>query len=390
VADSVIASAYGINSVISGNTLEAPPNNPGQTLISFVGGHQVLLSGTYSQSGNVLTVTITSHGFLDGAYIWLDFLTGSPSTPTSGLYTITSKIDNDNFTVTMPDSATTTGTLSMKYSTSGSTISNNTLRGGSIVAGGYAVDLSNNELINPGQYGYYISAADGITVTGGRIVNPQTGIAVVSSKKISLNNVTITGASVNAIKNQNLGGGDITSISAVKIYDSKRGIEDVSTAGIAGSLIIEGGIISLGSYSGADYAVYSHGTQYTEVSGLTILDHPGATAISTAREARISACKILRHTGTTGVNASGDYPFVARNNTLTFNRSTPGGTGIYTTGKTAGTILLDNLVYTDNANAVTYAIDTDASTNSKILNNIHVTGTIHNDATDTLVGNLSY
>ena len=65
----------------------------------------VTTSVTYSQTGYTITVNKTSHGLNTGMAIWLSITSGLA---TEGYYTVT-RIDNDNFTVTSPDSVSTTG-----------------------------------------------------------------------------------------------------------------------------------------------------------------------------------------------------------------------------------------------------------------------------------------
>jgi hypothetical protein len=63
------------------------------------------LTGTYSQTANTVTVSITAHGLLNGAAVTLDFLTG---TAIDGTYVITF-VDANTFTVASAVSATTSG-----------------------------------------------------------------------------------------------------------------------------------------------------------------------------------------------------------------------------------------------------------------------------------------
>ena len=61
---------------------------------------------TYNQSGTVITVNLNQHGFVAGQKIRVFFTTGSPAAP-DGIYTITTIVNNDRFTLTgaVPDSA---------------------------------------------------------------------------------------------------------------------------------------------------------------------------------------------------------------------------------------------------------------------------------------------
>lgn len=64
-------------------------------------------SGTYSRTGDTVTVTLTAHGFATGDHVVLDFTTG---TATDGGYTIT-VVDANTFTVTDLASGSTSGNV---------------------------------------------------------------------------------------------------------------------------------------------------------------------------------------------------------------------------------------------------------------------------------------
>ena len=65
-----------------------------------------LLSGTYSQNTNLITVSIGSHGLLPGNGIYLTFTTGGA---VSGLYSVITNVSSSVFTVATPDAAVRTG-----------------------------------------------------------------------------------------------------------------------------------------------------------------------------------------------------------------------------------------------------------------------------------------
>ena len=65
-------------------------------------------TGTFTQSGTVITCNITSHGFTVGTSLYLTFGTG---TATSGVYTVATVINGNSFTVTSATSETTSGTI---------------------------------------------------------------------------------------------------------------------------------------------------------------------------------------------------------------------------------------------------------------------------------------
>lgn len=64
-------------------------------------------SGTYSRTGNTVTVTLTGHGMTTGMVALLDYTTG---TATDGTYTVT-VVDANTFTVTDPSSGATSGNV---------------------------------------------------------------------------------------------------------------------------------------------------------------------------------------------------------------------------------------------------------------------------------------
>lgn len=68
-------------------------------------------SGTYSQSGTTITVSITDHGFTNGQRVFLDFTTGSSR---DGMYAIV-YVDANTFTVTAANSVTTSGNVNAYY-----------------------------------------------------------------------------------------------------------------------------------------------------------------------------------------------------------------------------------------------------------------------------------
>ncbi len=73
-------------------------------------------TGTYSQSGTTVTITISSHGFGIGDILTIDYTTGSA---TDGTFAVASEVDRDNFTVTAAASATNSGNVSVTLSGAG-------------------------------------------------------------------------------------------------------------------------------------------------------------------------------------------------------------------------------------------------------------------------------
>lgn len=105
----------------SGNP--APPN--GNYSVTATGTNTFtvnapnLLTGTYAQSNDVISVTISGHGLLPGNAAYLLFTSGGAA---SGLYSIITNASSSVFTVTTPDSAARSGSCVLpKISASGFT-----------------------------------------------------------------------------------------------------------------------------------------------------------------------------------------------------------------------------------------------------------------------------
>ena len=76
-------------------------------------GEGVSKTGTYSQSGTTITVTITKHGIAIGKTVTLDFTRGSA---TDGTFIVASSASVDTFTVTAAASATNSGNVTATVS----------------------------------------------------------------------------------------------------------------------------------------------------------------------------------------------------------------------------------------------------------------------------------
>ena len=73
-------------------------------------------TGTYSQSGTTVTITITSHGVAIGDVLTIDYTSGSA---TDGTFAVASVTSDDAFTVTAASSATNSGNVSITLSGAG-------------------------------------------------------------------------------------------------------------------------------------------------------------------------------------------------------------------------------------------------------------------------------
>ena len=73
-------------------------------------------TGTYSQSGTTVTISITSHGVALGDVLTIDYTSGSA---TDGDFAVASVTSDDAFTVTAAASATNSGNVSITLSGAG-------------------------------------------------------------------------------------------------------------------------------------------------------------------------------------------------------------------------------------------------------------------------------
>ena len=73
-------------------------------------------TGTYSQSGTTVTITLTNHGLAIGDVVTIDYTTGSA---TDGDFAIATAADQNTFTVTAASSATNSGNVSVTLSGAG-------------------------------------------------------------------------------------------------------------------------------------------------------------------------------------------------------------------------------------------------------------------------------
>ena len=76
-------------------------------------GEGISKTGTYSQSGTTVTITVTNHGIAIGETVTLDFTTGSA---TDGTFIVASSASVDTFTVTAAASATNSGNVTVTVS----------------------------------------------------------------------------------------------------------------------------------------------------------------------------------------------------------------------------------------------------------------------------------
>ena len=73
-------------------------------------------TGTYSQSGTTVTVTISNHGLAIGDVVTIDYTSGSA---VDGSFAVVTTADDNTFTVTAAASATNSGNVSVTLSGAG-------------------------------------------------------------------------------------------------------------------------------------------------------------------------------------------------------------------------------------------------------------------------------
>ena len=76
-------------------------------------GEGISKTGTYSQSGTTVTITVTKHGVAIGETVTLDYTSGSA---TDGSFIVASSASVDTFTVTASASATNSGNVTATVS----------------------------------------------------------------------------------------------------------------------------------------------------------------------------------------------------------------------------------------------------------------------------------
>ena len=71
--------------------------------------NNIYSTGTYSQTGTTMTVTLAAHGLSTGDHAWLNCTSGNGD---SNLYTVT-KVNANSFTVTSPTSESASGDVNV-------------------------------------------------------------------------------------------------------------------------------------------------------------------------------------------------------------------------------------------------------------------------------------
>jgi len=121
------------------------------TANTFTINAQGIVSGTYSQSGNIITVALT-HGLSIGNPVYLTFTSGSA---VNGIYTVNSVPDSAHMTVLAPTSAATSGAVFIEKLT-GSYLA---------ISATNTIQTAVNHGLNPGD-SVFINFSSGTAVTG--------------------------------------------------------------------------------------------------------------------------------------------------------------------------------------------------------------------------------
>ena len=82
--------------------------------VNFNGTANSNLTGTYSQSGTAMTITVTSHGLSSGQSVFITFQTGAA---TAESFTVVSVTNANVFVVTSVTSRTTSGNCTLNFNT---------------------------------------------------------------------------------------------------------------------------------------------------------------------------------------------------------------------------------------------------------------------------------
>lgn len=176
----------GMSSVIPGGSTLLP-SFACRGWVNFDGTVAANLTGTYSQSGTTVTVTINNHGLLIGHSVSVDATTG---TAVDGVYTVTGVTDVNTFTYTAGTSLTTSGNITLlRRLIRGSGNVSSVMRNG---AGDYTINFT---VAMPDiNYGYAFSV--GSSTTG---ANNWTAMIKNITGAITSSNIRVVSYAVNSL-----------------------------------------------------------------------------------------------------------------------------------------------------------------------------------------------
>lgn len=156
-------------------TLNSTGTAPFYGCRAWVNFNAVPLTGTYTQSGNTVTVTMTAHGMAIGQQVNVSPTSG---TSTSGSFTITSVANANTFTYINPSSLTTSGNITRNlYIRASGNINSITDNG----VGDYTIVF---QIALPDEnYGVSFGHCDGITAAGvAKVATTSNSVALPSMK----------------------------------------------------------------------------------------------------------------------------------------------------------------------------------------------------------------
>jgi hypothetical protein len=257
------------------------------------------LSGTYSQSGTTVTVTITSHGLVAGNSISVDISSG---TGVDGTYSVATVTGTNTFTYTAGTSLTTSGNITViaigNLTVYGSTSLTSSVSVVGTLAANVATFAQDSSFNSTGAV--KISAG----TTGQRPATPQAAMFRYNSS-----NSSFEGFSTEA--GQNVTSMTYSTTTATVITDAVHGLSNTSYVIMSGA--------SPSAYNGTFQTTVVNSTAFT----YTMLSDPGANASPVGTYVYGNWAPIGGGGAATG--AGGDQIFVENGQTVTTSYSIPVG-----------------------------------------------------------------
>jgi hypothetical protein len=382
--DTQISYGFGVNTTISGNSINLQAGTATGTAI-IGNGPRTPIAFTYTQSGTTMTITTASpHTSNSGDVRYFEFYDANGMVVYSGEFVV-SVVSATVLTINTPNYTSASGSGSLAYPINNIAITGNTVVGGALSVSGYGVTVSGNLVFNAPNQAIFLNASCRDVVVNANHINGAT-IGVASAAGHS--NVTISNNIIKNCRTQAIGAtGANTVVKGNSITRCAAGI-----VASAGNGSISGNFINLSDYPvGPNSAISTAGASTVyEVSENTILNHPNGYCISVVAPTKIIRNKLLGWTGGGGILVSGAASdgSSAIGNIIESNRATTGTSIGLTVSANTKFRAIENVIYGANA-ALFRSIDTAASTNSRITNNVY-DGTINNNGSDTLTTNVAY
>ena len=141
-------------------------------------------TGTYSQTAGLISILNTDHTYVAGNAVYIDFTSGTPSSPADGLYTVVTRISGENFTIRPLTSIAATYSQSVDVITF-TTAAPHSLTVGSTVAVEFTsgtpsapgTTTFNVATVSPDGLQFTVTAADAVTRTGNAFATPSADAA---------------------------------------------------------------------------------------------------------------------------------------------------------------------------------------------------------------------